>query len=1191
MHPILFRNQAFLPIFSIGKISSGVRLKLGIHCIALIAALAAGAPAFAAGELSSVPLIATKKYDPTREQNRGGAEFLSAIGGAVAGIFVDVPAKIEAEAQSKLATPEMAKYFSSRAEREQIAKRISAEAKRKYLANGTSNKALIQATQFAANEIIRTVVNRVMETEGARDAQRRGLWIEKILAPINSCINASKAYSEATTCLETFQADIGSNLGQAIGYELINQELGPQLARAFPARYVKCLQPEKAGADKRMMGCVLDNVRKSIAGYGKDKALLIAQKEVPNSAAKIVAATGPAFEKCLSTAKTKDDFRNCADRFSIATGSEIAAEAVRINPQVQKQISGAGLEALVKRTRENFAACMENNLTENKRDAAGGIETAACANLVRYDAAKVVAYELFRQNIAANVSGSKEEKEKFGTRIYRLLDACWNSSQGEAVNNACLRSTVQQLVSQIADPQLTKELPAPLIAREPRFKEGLLTELRSCLESRLPTNMMEADDTNERVAGCTGKITRAAGLKVAEFQFREILFGRTKDTRLVDRMVNDIIKKDFGNCLGESPVKAVLDRCSIQLRIDAGKGAAEALIPAEVDRFFDSHGGMGAYGLNRTTRTRLIDDYLDAHRTCLDVARRPTDPASADALVDVCFKATIKGLTAKLAHMEFLRSVSAYNAGGQTAWTQTADELARDLKACLGEKDPPQFTLRDFLIQVESCRVRLTTTYTEKVARAQLRDALQKNLPSATAEEKSKQEQLELSLMAPFQQCVGKVEADDAAGVDSCVRTLQKEAILTIATDAARERSKKILNTPNPPPEVQALEDAFKKCIRDGTNSDSCAKIYARSMAKFLAGVKMRQSLADVLGKDRYLATLPAAEASEKEFVRCVDKQYNSPLDSAFMDSLDGCSKRLEEDLVGLLQTQFISEMQKNKSGKAADLSLDLAMAVPCFGDLLPGNPIESAIVALDPASFLEDFTKLIGDFINYDVDKAGLDYQAVLSQLAKDMEAAGPVEARNKLMKLLIERGMVDRLLKSMVRARVVENLKTIPKEDKLTPELEAQLLNKETIEKAMSPEVLNELRPIITEKVLKPLLIQGKGMNDAGISAAMRMLEAKVMNKLIESPHFGDLIAQSKIQQSIDSSTNMFTRFTGWMFAGYKTFTWSEARTKPAGKAAEEYLKQQIIRPRLDGQTIPDYPARMKKVEEMVREALKKP
>lgn len=1110
----------------------------------------------------------------------------------LAGAIVDVPAKVEAEALAKLEDPEMAKYFSDPKERKLIAKRIANEVNKKFLAGGTSNTALILSTQYAANEIIRTVMERVMQKEGARDPARRTLWVNKVLVPINACIKAAKAYSEATKCLEVFQADIAGNLGQAIGYELIRQELGPDLAKDFPARYVQCLQPEKPGSNKRMMGCVLTHVRSSIAVYGKDKVLAIAKSEVPEAAAKIVQSTGPAFEKCLSTARSKSDFSDCADYFAIAAGAEIAAEAVRRNPQVIKQISGKNLEALATRTKSNFATCMENNRATGKRNAAGTLDTSNCANLVRYDAAKVVAYELFKDNIAANVDGSGEEKNQLGAKIYKLLDTCWNSSAGESVNNACLRKTVQQLVSTIADPQLSKELPAALIAKEPKFKDTLLTQLRSCMESRLPTNMMEANDTNERVAGCTGRLTRDAGLKVAEFQFRDILFGRS-NPKVIDDLVAKIIKGDFARCLGAAPVKSVLDTCSITLRLDAGKAAAEALIPNEFDRFVENHGGPGAYNLQAEERKELLDSILKTHRKCLAVSPAPKDSRLADTLVDTCFKGTIKALSGRLGRMEFIRSVGSYAPEEREKWTQAADEMVADFGACLSEKDSSQFSLRDYLGQVDTCRIRLTTVYTQRVAQAQLKEALRTNLPSSTPAEISKQDGLEKNLMGPFVTCVSEIPAEDTSGMDRCVNTLQREATQLIAIEAGRERAKKILNTDKLPKELDAIEEKFRECMGQvGKISDACAKNYARSLAKFLAGVKMRQSLADVLGKKRYLAILPTAESAEKEFVKCVDTEYLAPLDGKFLANIDRCSKKLEEELVGLMQGEFVSEMQGEKKGPEAQLNHDLAVAIPCLGDLMPPTPIESAIVTLDPASFLEDFAKMIGEFINYDVDQAGADYEVVIKQLVKDLESAGPVAAREKLLKLLIDRGMIDRLLKSMVRTRIAESLTALPAEDRMPPDLEKKLMDKATVEKAITPQILAELRPIITEKMLKPMLLEGKGMSDPKVTAAMTMLEGRVMNSLIESPEFGDLIVQGKIQQSIDAkSGNMLVRFAGRVFAGYKTYTWNEVREKPAGKSAEAYLRDQIIRPRLAGEQIPDFSERMKKVSDMVQEALKKP
>lgn len=246
--------------------------------ICLLALLALGTTEFGpmafGAELDSIPLIATQKYQPGKEENREFGLFFSNLTAPLANVLVgDVSEKIRTESLAKLSTPEMAKYFPKSAEREQIVARIAQEVKKKHLANGTSNPALISAATYSANELIRTVMNRVMEVEGIRDPQRRKLWIDKTLSPINGCFAASRAHGEAAKCLAAFQADLASNLGLAIGYELIKQELGANLAKKFPEQYAKCLQPAKTGAEKRMMGCVLDNVRKNIAVFGEEKLL------------------------------------------------------------------------------------------------------------------------------------------------------------------------------------------------------------------------------------------------------------------------------------------------------------------------------------------------------------------------------------------------------------------------------------------------------------------------------------------------------------------------------------------------------------------------------------------------------------------------------------------------------------------------------------------------------------------------------------------------------------------------------------------------------------------------------------------------------------------------------------------------------------------------------------------------------
>lgn len=1163
----------------------------------LLAAATQLPSAYGAGELDRIKVITTKKYDPRLEPNRGASEFGANVGVGLAGIFLrDVSDKFEKQVLEKLNGPKISEFFPSKAERAAIARRISQKAQKDYLSAGLSNRAVILAIQYAAGEMVRTVVDRVMSSQGIADAKRRQLWITHLLGPMNGCFRLARTFGEATKCIDVYQADIPKNLGLAVGFELTRQELTPTHAEAFPARYVECLQPAKAGAEKRVMECVLKSVRTAIGGFGRDRILEIAKAQAPGRATAIADEAMPTFHKCLSTAKAKEHFRNCADQLTLRAGSSVAGAAVLENPQMKANVKSAKqVEALSVMAKERFSACVKQNLTANRRDPNGTVATKNCADRVRFDVAKAVSYEIFKESIAENLKGTVAEREAAEKSVRVALDKCWNSDAGEKPNNLCLRQTVQGLVSGIAEPQLRKELPPGLQAKEPKLREQLLGDLRTCLQAQLPENLMEASNTNDRVALCTGRTSKRAALKVGEFEIRDVLHGRARNQQAVDRIVDQLVNIELNQCLGDAPVAKTLDLCANRLRRVAGKSVAEALFPEEYDRFVKPKGGLAAFGLKPNDRNDFLYALLGKHRACIN-AGKAEDAKGVEREVEACFKVSSRTLAETLARMEFLRASRMHIPGGAEEDEKMADEFAADFSKCLGEMSGPQHSLKEFLAHVDPCRVRLTTKYTLKVARAELKDIIQSSLPAANEEQRKQQATIEKNLLGPFTACVEEVEAEDTAALDECANRLQSQAMGVIAVAAGERKAKELLNTPTLPAPIKSLETKLNHCLA-GQRHDAhnCGKAYARGLAQALVNIKLHRTVADFAGVNRYKELQPELFNLEKQFIVCTESQQQSKLDAKFMQMLDDCSKALESAAVGLMRTLFATTLDEpSMSKKEATLAQELALTLPCFDFILPATPYEEKpLEALDPEGTLKEISKMIGDYIKYDVERAGLDYRKTLSQLVKDLEAAGPVEARVRLLDYLVKNGIADQLLKSVVLGKISESLASLPTEDKLPPELVAALTSKATLEKVFTPAGLEKLRPFLAQNVIRPILMEGLAFKDPRIVAALGALEKEVVGTLVESPHFGDVIVKGKIQGEINSQApNRVWQFLGWLKDGYQTYDWEKVRQTPAGKETEQYFRDQIIRPRLSGEQVSpeEMKRRRKKLEELVKEALKK-
>ena len=1140
-------------------------------------------------------LIVTKHYDPTKDPARGYSEFASTVAVGVAGIFAgNVAEKVEKEVLAKLESPEMAKYFSSAKERSQIAKRISQSTQTKFFAGGLSNSAVVLATKFTANEIMRTVIERVMQTEGVRDPAIRASWVARLTEPFNACAKAARAYSEINNCVSTYQGDLPKNLGLAMSYELAYQEVGGKYTSGFDKKYVACLKPTAANADARIMPCVLSLLRGTVTAAATDRVTVIANEQLGEGGTAIVQRTIPAFSACVAKATNKNSFRACADSLTTVAGSEVAAATIRRNDQVRRNIPSEKLiNALAEQERTRFVECMDTNRTKKRRDPAGGLDTTNCASRVRFDTAKAVAYELFRKTISTNIDGTKEEKDLFGKNVYELLESCWDSDLGAEKNNACLKTTIKELVNRIAQPQLRKQLPPALLAKEPKLFDILFNQLRGCLENDLPPNLMEAQDTTEKIAGCTGALTRRASLKIAEFQLRDALFGRTKNLAVVDQLVNQLVHQEFAGCLGATPTLAVLDPCSVTLRLKAGMAVAKVLIPDEFEKFLAGHGGAKAYNLSEADKKQTIASILNDHQICLSQEPVTTSGAGADARVDECFKASVKVLATRLASMEFTRSVKEYFQDDPAGGEKMGKDFATSFSFCLEEKINKQ-SLKEFLGQVDSCRVQLTTEFTARVGQHQLRLALESSLPRSVPGNAEIQSKLETQLLAPFSDCVSSLPADDTASLYACANDFKLSATRDIAITAGRQKVKSVLNAEKLPPEVQAVEADLVRCVSEDRQADECAKYYARSLGKALAHLKLHPSMAQILGSAAYKVEKSKIDEFEATFQACMDQSSADPLDAAFLKTLDGCADRLQESVTAFLQQKFLAQMSNPKhSPEEAQVNRDIAQALPCFDTVLPPSPYDDRpIESLQLENFIADFGKVVGDYVSYDARKAGLDYEKVIGQLVKDLEAAGPAEARLRLVETFIREGVLDQLIKSMARGRIAADLKQLPKEEKLSPELEKSLSDPATLDKVFSPEMMTKLRPFVAENVLKPLILQGAAMSSPPVAAAMRTLETQVLNALIDSPHFGDVLVRAKVQEGINDQSSKATRFLGYVFSGYQTFDWTKARQNEAGKTAEAYIKEQILKPRMRQESVPEaeMAARRKKANELITDALKK-
>jgi hypothetical protein len=1114
----------------------------------------------------NIALVATEKYNPKKEQGRGFSEFTSSLGlFAFGNIYRLTALDVEKQVLEKLNTPELKTYFPSQKERERFASAIADSVNHDFLSRGMTNDNVIAATQFAAESILGEVVDRAMKKEGVKSPGRRALWKGKILAPFRVCMKRARTYVEGNKCLDAAQEDAVKNIGLAIGYEMIRQETGPEYTGGAADAYKRCLRLNKDGANDRVTGCVLQVMREAVASFGSDKVRGVALEQAPEKAEALAASAKRSFAKCLKKADDRDGFSRCADDLSIEAGGQIASAALLSNEYVKTYFPGAkDREKLAEAGKDAFLDCMEKNRKNGKRDNSGALSTDNCSTLVRMNTAHSVARALINSNLDKISGLTSEQKVHVSRDMGAELDRCWDSAAGEKKNNACMKSMIEDLVGSVADIKLAGEISPALAAENPDLKGRLTDSVKACVKKELPEDVMNSPDAAKKVDGCAARLLKEGALAVADFELRQAIHGKTKDPDAADQLVNSLVKKDFSGCLGEAPTESILGSCTVKLKKSAASSVGSLVFKEELGRFLKKD--PAGYGISEKEKSSYLTSLLAKHQVCLNGI---SNPDTADAAVDSCFKQSINEMAGFLAHLAFTQSSREYIQDARSLASE-ANRFRADFSSCLNEKASAEYSLNDYIAHIDSCTSRLTDDYTLKLGSMQLKAALAENLSGK--ELSGKRRELYKDLHARFTLCLNRRNGVSDEERDLCVSDMKKQATYAIALEAARDQGKALLAGGPWPKGMAVAEAALKKCVEIEPNPEACARIHAQNTAKIIGGLKLKVSLGSALGEGKYKDSGRKIASLEQDFFACIDSIPGTKPDAAFMQALRDCGSKLEaagKGLVGASLDQWLKSPEATP--QEAKLREEIAEVLPCMDGLLPPSPVEEAALShLQPEGMLEAVSKVVGDYINYDAGKADGDFDEILDKVLADMEAAGSVESRRKLFDLLIKRGMVDQLLKSMIRSEVKKSIDKLPPEDQLSPELQAVLLDKKTLEAALTPELMEKFRPFMAEKLLTPLLIEGKSLSDPAQKASLKELEKQVAEALLDSPAFGAKLVSGTVQKQIDEETKgTLSRWFARNLMGY-SYDWEEIRSTEGAKQAETYILNQIVRPLILGQNV---------------------
>jgi hypothetical protein len=1159
--------------------ASGVCAGTGYVSEKLVAAQGSGKspakPAVKEVGAQKVPLIITEKYNPQKEVGRGLTEFTSSLGLLTFGnLYKATALDMESMLKEKLSMPELRDYFPNESERNKLAARIAGNINEDYLRGGLTNEKIIGATRYAADEILGLVIHRAMAKEGVKAPERRAIWAQKIISPFRACMAKARTYHEGNNCLDAAQEDAVKNIGLGIAYEMIRQEMGPAYTNGISQPYQKCLNLKKPGANDRVKGCVMALVRNAAADYGIDKVKEAASTDAPESAEAIGKSVRPAFEKCLAKAGGREGFARCADQLIGQAGGEIAAAAVMNNEHVRKYFAtNKERQALADAGKEQFLDCVAANRAAGRKDSSGNVKTDNCVHQVRLETARSVVHGLIAGNLAKMEDLAPGQRKEIQAAIGKKIDGCWDSKGTDEKNNACMKDGIENLVGAVAEIKLANKIPPALNAQEPKLKKQLVQNVQACIREDLPDDVMHSSNAAEKVDGCAAKLLREAALKVADFELRQVIHGKTSDEKAGDALVEKLVGQDLAACLGPSPTDAILSKCTTALKKNAAYSVGELLFKEEFDRFVAKNGGMRTLQIVSHDRLKFLEETLTQHRRCLD--EKVKSEEGVDLAVDTCFKSSIHNLASYLGKLAFQKS-SREHVSNPGELKALSARFQNDLSACLQEKADAKYSLNDYIFNIDGCANRLAGTYTLELGTQQITKALEANLSGPALA--PRRVDLQKSLIQNFSGCLAsaKVEADR----DACVDTLKRDATKEVTILAAREQAKTLLNGGKIPAEFDEAEKKLQKCLAAGTEPDLCARQHAQNVAKILGSLKLKVTLASSLGEENYKKSGRTIASLESDFFACVDGLPGRKPDAAFLKALKECGEKMEAKGITFAQAS-LSVLLDSPGASALEIMLrqEAANAIPCLGPILPAGPVnEDALQKIRPEGILQAVAKAIGDYINYDAKTADKHLDQVLERIITDLEAAGPIEARRNLLDLLIKGGMTDQLLKSMVRAQVRKALAGLPAEEQLSQDLQRVLMDPATLDTALPEEVLAQLRPFMADRLLKPLLIDGKTLTDPGLKASMKELEQKVALILLESRAFGDRLVAGAVQQQIDTETS---GITGWFGSWVYSYDWNELRNTPDGRRAEAYVKDHIVKPIVTGQRLPPEEMRAHRAE----------
>jgi hypothetical protein len=512
-----------------------------------------------------------------------------------------------------------------------------------------------------------------------------------------------------------------------------------------------------------------------------------------------------------------------------------------------------------------------------------------------------------------------------------------------------------------------------------------------------------------------------------------------------------------------------------------------------------------------------------------------------------------------------------------------SNQVDSKFMSCIGDKPTDE--------KIESCSGQLKKNTATLLASKQIRANAEGKMSPADAEV------LVNNLVNDkFSSCLGATPSDEK--LNECIGKLTKDATRSIVLAYEKKQIKEQLNADFTPAKLKSVEDEFLACVdkemkADETKKelDDCTKKFSIAFAKALGDLKFNSLMTSVLGTDGVKANQSTIQEIMSKYNACLDDLNKFSLDDGLLDKLNFCTDDLQRRGLNLV-TSAVNDWMSSEQKDAATMMVknDFARFLPCLGGLLPAQPYSQKMQA-NVESVLKPTAMIIAQYIEYDPENAKQNLDQIIKKLSGDLKdvATNPA-SRKELIDMLYQNGALDQFLKSMVRSQVKDSLTKMGEAD-MPKDLREYLISKDTIDKVFASDEGKVIKDMVMDKILKPVLMEQADLKSPLMAAGMESVKDKVIKTLVTSPHFGDTIIRKSVQAKLDNS-GFFTKFFAKIFYGGQSMNWDAVRGSSYGQAAENYIRENVLLPKIRGQVrSQDEETRINaEAERLVKEAVKK-